>query len=627
MRLKKDVESPLGSYSSRNRTHGRGQDESHDQPDSRTPHPTDIGQISDSWDHSSRSARSPRSGDNLMRLVVIVAAIVALATHAHVRGGYAAICAAGLITAVLVYWARSTPVLRANDRAVSFAAPIVFAVALWAGPDGAALGALAGSYLFARLRKPGDGSRSYVRFQGGQLALSSYAASAVWHVAVARFGLQAILPAALSMRSPAPLIAISAAIVSALVFICCNALFTTAARITQLRAAFNAPDLERLRALTQVYFAGMLPVVLLTPLGAALGLSCVLPLLLTMMLAAQVVRLTADVSSLRRQLQTADAMGRASVHETAALVDFTTIVNRFLDLAQPLLPADQALVWTLDELTGELSPRAGRPDLGEFRGHTARIGEGLIGTAAARQRPRLLRDVSRHPRPEGEPGSGAWLLYPIVVHDRVLAVAHWMRPADRPFTHEDVTRLGALVPQAAIALENVRIREHMDSLAATDGLTGLWNHRRLQELLATEIRRSARYHRPLSVLMLDVDDFKWFNDTYGHPLGDRLLRSLATVLTASVRMVDSVGRCGGEEFLIILPETTKDDACRLAERIRVAVGTQASVEVAGQAINRTVSVGVAAYPEDALNGADLVGRADEALYCAKRAGKNRVVWA
>jgi diguanylate cyclase (GGDEF)-like protein len=127
--------------------------------------------------------------------------------------------------------------------------------------------------------------------------------------------------------------------------------------------------------------------------------------------------------------------------------------------------------------------------------------------------------------------------------------------------------------------------------------------------------------------MLDVDDFKWFNDTYGHPLGDRLLRSLATVLAASVRMVDSVGRCGGEEFLIILPETTKDDACRLAERIRVAVDSQASVEVAGQAVNRTVSVGVAAYPEDALNGADLVGRADEALYCAKRAGKNRVVWA
>ncbi len=206
-------------------------------------------------------------------------------------------------------------------------------------------------------------------------------------------------------------------------------------------------------------------------------------------------------------------------------------------------------------------------------------------------------------------------------------MAQWIRPARSPFTRDDVARLASLVPQAAVALENVRIREKMHSLAATDGLTGLWNHRKTHELLAREMRRASRYHRALSVLMLDVDGFKTFNDTYGHPQGDQLLRCIASILQANVRSVDHVGRYGGEEFMVILPETYKDNACRLAERIRSAVEEQAFVVVAGQVIRRTISVGVASYPEDALNPSELVQRADEALYRAKRAGKNCVLWA
>jgi diguanylate cyclase (GGDEF)-like protein len=223
--------------------------------------------------------------------------------------------------------------------------------------------------------------------------------------------------------------------------------------------------------------------------------------------------------------------------------------------------------------------------------------------------------------------SGAWLLYPIIVHERLLGVAHWIRPVHRPFAQEDVTRLASLVPQAAVALENLRIREEIHSLAATDGLTGLWNHRRMHDLLAEEMRRSSRYHRALSALMLDVDSFKAFNDTYGHPNGDQLLRRIAGVLHNNVRTVDHLGRYGGEEFLVILPETTKDDACRLAERIRSEVEAHATVTIDEVTVHRTVSVGVASYPEDALNPAELVQRADEALYRAKRAGKNCVIWA
>src|SRR5205085_9274438 len=136
----------------------------------------------------------------------------------------------------------------------------------------------------------------------------------------------------------------------------------------------------------------------------------------------------------------------------------------------------------------------------------------------------------------------------------------------------DVARLASLVPQAAVALENVRVRENMHNLASTDGLTALFNHRRMHDLLREEMLRATRYHRALSVLMLDVDSFKTFNDTYGHPQGDRLLRSLSNILRVSVRTTDHVGRYGCQEFMVILPESSKDDACRLAQRRRSAVG-------------------------------------------------------
>src|SRR5205814_1424885 len=159
----------------------------------------------------------------------------------------------------------------------------------------------------------------------------------------------------------------------------------------------------------------------------------------------------------------------------------------------------------------------------------ASFGEGLVGGAAARARPCRIADASRHPvRGNLEPTAGAWLLYPIVMHQKVLGVAQWIRPANQPFTREETARLGALVPQAAVALENARIRAAMQQLASTDGLTQLWNHRKMFELLRDEMPRATRYHRVLSVLMLDVDSFKSFNDTYGHPQGDQLLRCIAS---------------------------------------------------------------------------------------------------
>ncbi len=521
-----------------------------------------------------------------------------------------------LLAAGLTLLARLIPVAWTRERPLTFTGPIVFAIALWMGAGIAAWAALLAYFLFARFGQRGGDSRGFVRFQGAQLALSAFASAGARQMVGAPVG-------------AAGTQLLSAAALGALAFALTHGLLTALAHQGRWRSQRRLPkNRARLLGSGFVYLLGMLPIVLLVPLGATVGLMAALPLLLLLLLSAQTARLALDVHSLRGQLETAEAMGRASIAESANEVDPKILLQRFLTLAQALVASERAIVWTMDQDTGELTPAAALPDMGVFAGQRATFGEGLIGQAAARIRPRLVADAARDPRRgRREVASGAWLLYPIIVHARLLGVAQWIRPVNRPFTQEDVERLASLVPQAAVALENVRIREAMHSLAATDGLTGLWNHRRMYDLLGEEMRRSTRYHRVLSVLMLDVDSFKTFNDTYGHPQGDQLLRSIASILRHNVRTVDHVGRYGGEEFMVILPETSKDDACRLAERIRGAVEEQAFLIVDGRTIRRTVSVGVASYPEDGLNPTELVQRADEALYRAKRSGKNCVIWA
>jgi diguanylate cyclase (GGDEF)-like protein len=166
----------------------------------------------------------------------------------------------------------------------------------------------------------------------------------------------------------------------------------------------------------------------------------------------------------------------------------------------------------------------------------------------------------------------------------------------------------------------------LERLAVTDGLTGLYNHRRFQEALHSELLRCERHKRPLAVLMFDVDFFKRVNDSMGHPAGDELLRRLAEVLAKDLRQTDLIARYGGEEFAVLLPETTKAEALQVGERMREAVETRIN-ENAPWTQRITVSVGVATFPEDAQNAEAVLEAADQALYVAKRQGRNRVVGA
>lgn len=166
----------------------------------------------------------------------------------------------------------------------------------------------------------------------------------------------------------------------------------------------------------------------------------------------------------------------------------------------------------------------------------------------------------------------------------------------------------------------------LERLAVTDGLTGVFNHRRFQEALAAELLRSARTTRPCSVLMADVDLFKRVNDAMGHPAGDELLRRLAQALNSALRATDVLARYGGEEFACVLPETSKVEAGQVAERMRVAVEAQLNADHRWtQKI--TISIGVATYPDDGKTAEQVLSGADQALYVAKHQGRNRVVMA
>jgi len=166
----------------------------------------------------------------------------------------------------------------------------------------------------------------------------------------------------------------------------------------------------------------------------------------------------------------------------------------------------------------------------------------------------------------------------------------------------------------------------LERLSVSDGLTGLFNHRHIHELLHDEFERALRSGTPLAVAMFDFDRFKSVNDTYGHPAGDRVLLGMADVLRATAREVDRLGRYGGEEFLAILPDTDIDEGAVFAERVRRQVAQYPFDVGRDEPVSLTVSAGVAGWPHELVNDREtLVRLADEALYAAKAAGRNRTV--
>jgi diguanylate cyclase (GGDEF)-like protein len=182
-----------------------------------------------------------------------------------------------------------------------------------------------------------------------------------------------------------------------------------------------------------------------------------------------------------------------------------------------------------------------------------------------------------------------------------------------------------ILENASVAITRSLLYMKMEKLATTDGLTGLNNHRTFQEIVRRELERATRYQRPLSLLLTDIDHFKSFNDTYGHPVGDLVLREIANCIKNAVRLNDFPARYGGEEFAVVLPETPEQGGMVIAERIRQAVEQKVIMNGTTE-LRVTISIGCVTYPTYGTTQQEIIDCADKALYASKKGGRNRVTF-
>jgi len=249
------------------------------------------------------------------------------------------------------------------------------------------------------------------------------------------------------------------------------------------------------------------------------------------------------------------------------------------------------------------------------------LGEGVAGWVARMERSLLVKDFKREVRfidPKSGYETGSFISVPVFLRKRVIGVVNVADRADgRPFDESDLEVLLTMVEHMALCVENQRLRDDVARLAATDPLTGVWNRRHFERRLEEELARAMRSEAPLSLLMIDVDDFKAFNDTQGHTAGDAVLRGVSRSLNSAVRTGDIVCRYGGDEFAVILPRTDVVEGLSVAGRISQRVASTPYALEGERPRRFSISVGVSSHPAIASSKQELVDQADRAMYGAK----------
>jgi diguanylate cyclase (GGDEF)-like protein len=315
-------------------------------------------------------------------------------------------------------------------------------------------------------------------------------------------------------------------------------------------------------------------------------------------------------------------------HDILSEHSLDNLLDRIADTLAELVPHDTLSIYQADDAQTRLTPVLARDKwAAKIMESRSDFGEGITGWAALHREPVRTNQAHLDPRTKTVPGTPpdeaeALITVPLIARDLVKGVLNIYRLGeDASFSDEEFELTTRFADAAALALDNAQIRALLEFQAQTDSLTGLYNHRYFHDRLRAELTRANRSRDTVSVLMLDIDDFKRVNDVYGHGSGDQVLTDLAELLRGTLRGSDVVCRLGGEEFGMIMPSGDAGDALALARRL---TDTLKEVEF-GAAGNITVSVGVSQGPEHAMNPRELVACAEAAMMTAKARGKNQIV--
>lgn len=332
-----------------------------------------------------------------------------------------------------------------------------------------------------------------------------------------------------------------------------------------------------------------------------------------------------------RQLRAIDQVLNAG-SELGAQLSLSDVLVQLLNLFgqfRRVVPWDTCVVYVVqyDETAEEemlVAAEIAGTEAATYRGTKIAFGTGVVGYAAAKQRAALVADLHKDARqPDGDlyPRSRGSLVVPIIGDGQTVGCVQLIAAQTNAYNAEQLGLVGRLISLASVGVRNALLHSRTRAMADTDSLSGLLTNRAYHERLEAEFRKAQASRTSLSLLIIDLDNFKSINDTHGHPAGDEVLRRFGALLREQARREDVCCRYGGDEFVVVMPGTIKSEAAIVAGRIRKTI-EEMNFAFERASVKTTVSIGVASYPQDVTSKQALIKAADDALYAAKQNGRN-----
>lgn len=318
---------------------------------------------------------------------------------------------------------------------------------------------------------------------------------------------------------------------------------------------------------------------------------------------------------------------RATIADITSELELENLLHTLLERAIKLMKADGGDFCMVDEETGGLKVVASINLDKEYVGTQIRFGEGASGKVLATRKTLVIKDYSTWPdrlKKLDEIKLRSTVMLPLLKGERVLGtLGIFHSTPEEQFSAEDLHMLSLFAQHASIAIENAMLFEKVQLMARIDEVTGLYNRRAINDMGEYEINRASRLKHSISLAMVDLDNFKQVNDQFSHKVGDEVLREIAQICKENIRSIDVLGRYGGDEFVILLPETDGENAYLTMERLRKVID-ETPIVLGDNTFHMTVSIGLVSHKENAPSITEIMNQADSSLYTAKNKGKNSV---